>query len=70
MKLSVCFFVCSLGVMCLKMTVSKDETQQHFSLIHCGLDIKTRQELSMLSTIALVHENSDQYKTEMDFLKR
>lgn len=42
--------------------------QQHFSLILCGLDIKTRQKLSMLSTTALVQDNSDHYKTGMDFL--
>lgn len=41
--------------------------QQHFSLILYGLDIKTRQKLSMLSTTALVQENSDCYKAGMDF---
>lgn len=41
--------------------------QQHFSLILYGLDIKTRQKLSVLSTTALVQENSDSYKTGMDF---
>lgn len=31
--------------------------QQHFSVILCGLDIKTRQKLSILSTTTLADEN-------------